>query len=45
MENLASWIPEAESVVLHGTDHFFSKRERELAERIGEWLERVLEAQ
>jgi len=42
MENLASWIPDAASVVLHGTDHFFSKRERELAERIGEWLDRVL---
>ena len=45
MENLASWIPEAESVVFDGTDHFFGRRERELAERIGAWVDRVLGGQ
>ncbi len=45
MRNLASWIPEAESLVLQGTDHFFSRRERELAERIGDWLDGALKAQ
>ena len=45
MENLASWMPRAQSVVLSGTDHFFGRRERELAERIGDWMDGVLGAQ
>jgi alpha/beta superfamily hydrolase len=45
MRNLASWIPAAETVVLEGTDHFFGRRERELAETIGDWVDRVLPAQ
>lgn len=45
MRNLAGWIPHAESVVIHGTDHFFGRRERELAETIGGWVDRVLGAQ
>lgn len=45
MRNLASWIPEAEALVLQGTDHFFGRRERELAEKIGAWVDRALTAQ
>ena len=44
MRSLASWIPGAESLVLDGTDHFFGRRERELAEKIGDWVDRVLPA-
>jgi pimeloyl-ACP methyl ester carboxylesterase len=45
MRNLQSWIPGADSTVLEGTDHFFGRRERELAETIGEWVDRALKAQ
>jgi alpha/beta superfamily hydrolase len=39
MRNLAGWIPHAETVVIEGTDHFFSRRERELAEEIGRFVD------
>ncbi len=39
---LAGRIPRAEVVVVHGTDHFFSKREREAAELVGTFAERTL---
>ena len=42
MRNLAGWISNAESLVLGDTDHFFGRRERELAEKIGGWVDRVL---
>ncbi len=45
MRELAGWIPGAETLVLHGTGHFYGRRERELAEGIGEWLQRVLDGQ
>lgn len=45
MRNLAGWIPNAETLVVAGTDHFFGRRERELAYGIGDWLDRVLKAQ
>lgn len=44
MRNLGGWIPRAETLVVEGTDHFFGRRERELASSIGEWLEGVLSA-
>jgi uncharacterized protein len=45
MRNLARWIPNAETLVIEDTGHFFGKRERELASEVGAWVERVLKAQ
>jgi alpha/beta superfamily hydrolase len=45
MRDLAGWIPEAQTLVLEGADHFFGRRERELAARIGEWATEALDAQ
>jgi alpha/beta superfamily hydrolase len=45
IRDLAGWLPRAECVVLEGTGHFFERRERELATRIGEWVDRVFDAQ
>ncbi len=45
MRSLAGWIPDAESLVLPGTGHFFEKRERELATGIGRWVAGVLDRQ
>lgn len=42
MKNLGGWIPRAETLVVEGTDHFFGRRERELASSIGEWLDGAL---
>ena len=42
LANLERWIPRAERLVLEGTDHFFARRERELAERVGEFVDRSL---
>jgi uncharacterized protein len=39
---LARRIPGANVAILSGTDHFFWKREREVAERIGAFAERAL---
>jgi alpha/beta superfamily hydrolase len=39
---LARRIPGSEVLILPGTDHFFWKREREVAERIGEFAVRAL---
>jgi alpha/beta superfamily hydrolase len=44
VRNLAGWIPNAETLVVEGTDHFFGRREREVAGRVGDWLDRVLAA-
>ena len=43
MRNLAGWIPSAEVVVVPGTDHFFGRREREVAELVGTWVESTLQ--
>ena len=42
MRNLATWIPGAEVLVIPGTDHFFGRREREVAELVGAWVERQM---
>lgn len=43
MRNLAGWIPSAEVVVVPGTDHFFGRREPEVAELVGTWVESTLQ--
>jgi alpha/beta superfamily hydrolase len=45
LRNLAGWIPRAETLVMEGTDHYFGRRERELAEAIGRFVDRALAAQ
>ena len=45
MRSLAAWLPMAESLILPGTGHFFERRERELASRVGGWVEGVLDRQ
>jgi uncharacterized protein len=45
LQNLGGWIPNAETVVVSETDHFFGRRERELAETIGAWVDRALPGQ
>lgn len=45
MRNLAGWIARSETLVIPGTDHFFGGSERQLASRIGEWVDVVLTAQ
>ena len=45
LRNLAGWIPRAETVVVEGADHFFGRRERELAERVGSWVDGALGGQ
>ncbi|HEX2025097.1 MAG TPA: alpha/beta fold hydrolase [Actinomycetota bacterium] len=42
LRNLGGWIPNAETLIVPRTDHFFGRRERELAETIGTWVERTL---
>jgi alpha/beta superfamily hydrolase len=45
LRDLAGWIPRADALIVEGTDHYFGRRERELAERIGGWVEDALGAQ
>ncbi|MBI4261638.1 MAG: alpha/beta hydrolase [Actinobacteria bacterium] len=45
VRDLAGRIPEAEVEVLAGTDHFFPQRERELGERVAEFVDRALRAE
>ena len=45
MENLAGWIPRGAVTVVPGTDHFFGRREREVAALVGEWIEGELAPQ
>jgi uncharacterized protein len=40
LENLAGWIPRGEVAVVEGTDHFFGRREQEVAELVGDWVGR-----
>jgi uncharacterized protein len=42
LRELASRLPRAWTLVVPGGDHFFARREREVAERIGDWVERTL---
>jgi alpha/beta superfamily hydrolase len=42
MRNLAGWLPRGETLVVEGTDHHFGRRERELAEAIGAFVDRAL---
>jgi alpha/beta superfamily hydrolase len=42
LRNLARRLPRAEVAMVPGTDHFFWKREREVAERIGEFADEAL---
>jgi uncharacterized protein len=42
LRNLAGWIAGADTVVVEGADHFFGRREREVAGIVGDWLDRVL---
>jgi hypothetical protein len=42
MRDLSAWIPQAETLVIEGTDHFFARRERELAAAIGGWVDGFL---
>ena len=41
--NLAGWIPAGEVLVIPGTDHFFGRREREVAELVGTWVDSALQ--
>jgi alpha/beta superfamily hydrolase len=45
LHDLAGWLPAARTLVVEGTDHFFSRREREVAEGIGGWVNGALAAQ
>jgi pimeloyl-ACP methyl ester carboxylesterase len=45
LHDLAGWLPAAHTLVVEGTDHFFSRREREVAEGIGGWVNGALAAQ
>jgi alpha/beta superfamily hydrolase len=42
LRNVASRLPRAWTLVVPGGGHYFSRREREIAERIGEWVDRAL---
>jgi pimeloyl-ACP methyl ester carboxylesterase len=42
LESLARKLPSAELVIVAGTDHFFWKREKELAELIGDFADGVV---
>jgi alpha/beta superfamily hydrolase len=44
MRMMAGRMPSAEVLVLPDTDHFFWRRERELAERVGTFVDRALDA-
>jgi alpha/beta superfamily hydrolase len=45
LRNLAGWLPRSEVTIIEGTDHFFGRREGELARLVGEWVDRILGAQ
>jgi alpha/beta superfamily hydrolase len=40
--DVASRLPRAWTLVVPGGGHYFSRREREVAERIGQWVDRTL---
>ena len=43
LRNLAGWVSRGEVVVVPETDHFFGRREREVAELVGDWVGRALQ--
>jgi alpha/beta superfamily hydrolase len=42
LHNLARWLPRAEVTIVDGADHFFAKREREVASAVGSFFEEVV---
>ena len=42
LRNVARWLPRAEVEIVQGTDHFFGRREREVARLVGEFVDRAL---
>jgi uncharacterized protein len=42
LREVAGRLPRAWTLVVPGGGHFFARREREVAERIGEWVDRTL---
>ncbi|HEV3475195.1 MAG TPA: alpha/beta fold hydrolase [Actinomycetota bacterium] len=42
LRNLARWVPHGEVKIVPGTDHFFGRREREVAAAAGAFFEEVL---
>jgi alpha/beta superfamily hydrolase len=42
LEDVAARLPRAWTLVVPGGGHYFSRRERQVAERIGEWVDRTL---
>jgi uncharacterized protein len=42
LREVASRLPRAWTLVVPGGGHFFARREREVAERIGDWVDRIL---
>jgi alpha/beta superfamily hydrolase len=43
IRNLAGWVPDGEVLVVPGTDHFFGRREREVAGLVGTWVDSALQ--
>lgn len=43
LQNLAGWVPGGEVVVVPDTDHFFGRREREVAELVSDWVDSALQ--
>jgi alpha/beta superfamily hydrolase len=43
LRNLAGWVPRSEVAVVPDTDHFFGRREREVAELVGTWVDPALQ--
>jgi pimeloyl-ACP methyl ester carboxylesterase len=42
LESLAREIPASELAIVPGTDHFFWRREAQVAERVGDFADRAL---
>jgi len=43
LQSLAGWIPRAEVIVVPDADHYLGRREREVAELVGDWVDAVLQ--
>lgn len=43
LRGVAGWVPRGQVVVVPDTDHFFGRREREVAELVGDWVGRALQ--
>jgi hypothetical protein len=43
LRSLAGWVPGGEVVVVPDADHFFGRREREVAELVGDWVDSALQ--